>query len=133
MTWAARIACLFTNVAVAAIVMVLTITHYEGIPILRGLPLLGRLASGVIETRIASATADLVNVAEVVALKAQLDRERRNRLAILNAYREDTKRAAAEAEAREQDIERLRKMVAEDNGDDGAVWTDNDLRWLQRH
>ncbi|MGV1989977.1 hypothetical protein ACQZ5N_25490, partial [Agrobacterium sp. 22-221-1] len=34
---------------------------------------------------------------------------------------------------KEDAYEKLEKLIAEDAGSDGAVWTDGDLRWLSDH
>lgn len=64
------------------------------------------------------------------ALVAEMERQRDVAAQSLEEHR---KRTIAAEKAKEDANEKLEKLIAEDAGDDGAVWTDDDVRWLSEH
>lgn len=64
------------------------------------------------------------------ALAAEMERQRDVAAQSLDEHRN---RAIAAEKAKEEANEKLEKLIAEDNGDDGAVWTDDDRIWLSEH
>jgi hypothetical protein len=64
------------------------------------------------------------------ALAAEMERQRD---VAAHSLEEHRKRAIAAEKAKEDANEKLEKLIAEDAGDDGAVWADNDVRWLSEH
>lgn len=64
------------------------------------------------------------------ALAAEMERQRDVAARSLEEHRE---RAIAAEKAKEDANEKLEKLIAEDAGDDGAVWTGDDVRWLSEH
>ncbi len=64
------------------------------------------------------------------ALTAEMERQRDVAAQSLEEHR---RRAIAAEKAKEDANEKLEKLIAEDAGDDGAVWADDDVRWLSEH
>lgn len=106
------------------------------IPYLSSIPIVGDLTTGRAHTYAADqvkiATADMVTRFERDALAAQLAKERQDRLNAEVAATEAKKRADIARMAEQKAQADLDKRILEDTGDDGAVWTEGDLRWLGR-
>lgn len=74
-----------------------------------------------------------VLAAEKTAAEVKAAEMERQRDAVARSLEEHRKRAIAAEKAKDEANERLEKLIAEDAGDDGAVWTDDDVRWLSEH
>lgn len=74
-----------------------------------------------------------VLASEKTAAEAKAAEMERQRDAVAKSLEEHRKRAIAAEKAKEEANEKLEKLIAEDSGDDGAVWTDDDVRWLSEH
>lgn len=72
-----------------------------------------------------------VLLSEKTALQAQLDRERQLRAAAERASTEAAKRAETAARLRSETQAALEARIAADTAEDGAVWTEGDLKWLR--
>ncbi|NKJ77771.1 hypothetical protein [Rhizobium leguminosarum] len=70
---------------------------------------------------------------EKTAAEAKAAEMERQRDVAAQSLEEHRRRAIAAEKAKEEANEKLEKLVAEDSGDDGAVWTANDLHWLSDH
>ncbi|MCJ7996711.1 hypothetical protein J5N58_07060 [Rhizobium cremeum] len=120
--------------------------HYEGVPPVRDFPLVGRaigylpivgdLVDGEIARRIERATAGMVSETENSALQAQLDEERRRRLASDQAMTEARNRALASERAEEADRAGHDVHVSADKETrprNRAILTEEDILWLDGH
>jgi hypothetical protein len=116
-------AAIFSGMAVAAVILILV---YEGI----SLPFIGQVINGRVANAVDTATAGLVARSELTAARAQLERERELRQAADNAAVQARLRAYAADRAKAAAQSKLDEMIAADTGDDGATWTDEDLKWL---
>ncbi|WP_299864355.1 hypothetical protein [uncultured Hoeflea sp.] len=136
------IAAIIRTIGLPACLVALLLVYYEGlpgaarIPFLSSVPVIGDLATGRVHAHAADevrrATADLVARAKLRAVEAQLERERVFRRAADNAAREAVVRAHAAERAKDEALADLEDLIAADTGDDGAVWTEGDLQWLER-
>ncbi|ATN32924.1 hypothetical protein ACO34A_03800 [Rhizobium sp. ACO-34A] len=117
--------------------------YYEGVPPIRDFPLVGRvvgyvpivgdIVDGEISRRIERATAGMVAEAEKAALQAQLDEERRRRLASDQAMTEARNRALASERAEATDRAGHDARVSADKASkprNRAILTEEDIRWL---
>ncbi|MGY5811992.1 hypothetical protein ACXHXG_30370 [Rhizobium sp. LEGMi198b] len=123
----------------AAIGVVTTSLYWTGLPILndyqilKNIPLLGDIAVGHVQTVKDEALQGYVLKSEKKTAEAKADEMERQRNAYAQSYEELRKRANAAKNTREQKDAKLQKSIAEDTGDDGAVYTDDDIKWLQHH
>ena len=117
--------------------------YYEGVPVLRNIPfvdqipivmdlMIGRVAMERSEAA-SDARAGYVALSEKAALEAQLEIERKNRLLVTKLNEDALERAKAAEAARKTAHEKLDRDIQGDTGDDGAVWTDGDIKWLYDH
>lgn len=74
-----------------------------------------------------------VLASEKTAADAKAAEMERQRDAVAQSLEEHRKRAIAAEKAKEEANEKLEKIIAEDAGDDGAVWSDLDVRWVSEH
>lgn len=134
------IAVIIRAIGLPACIVIGLLVYYEGIPgahrvpFLSSLPVIGDMATGRVHAHAADqvqqATAKLVARSELTAVQAQLARERQLRLAADTAAREAGIRAYAADRAKAVALARLEAAIAADTGEDGAVWTEGDIRWL---
>ncbi|WSH00322.1 hypothetical protein U8P71_17350 [Rhizobium ruizarguesonis] len=64
------------------------------------------------------------------AAAAEMTRQRDAATQSLDEYR---RRAAAAEQAKDAADAKLQELISQDIGDDGAVWTADDLQWLHDH
>lgn len=136
------IALLIRAIGLPACIIIGLLVFYEGIPgahripFLSAVPVIGDLTTGRVHAHAADevhrATAGLVARAELKAVEAQLAQERRFRRAADDAAREAVIRAHAAERAKNEAMADLEDLIATDTGDDGAVWTEGDIKWLNR-
>ena len=81
----------------------------------------------------ATALEGYVLKSEKTTAEAKAAEMERQRDAATQSLEEHRNRAIAAEKAKEEANEKLEKLIAEDAGDDGAVWTDDDVRWLSEH
>jgi hypothetical protein len=136
---AEKLACFVANVVTALIMIVATSLYFTGVPLLRDIPLIGHvpligwIAEGEIARRTNLALEGYVTLSEKTAVQAQLDRERELRTAADEAVAALQKRASEAQKAKEAADEKIKRLEAEDSGDDGAVWGPDDIDWLSKH
>ncbi|WP_065091652.1 hypothetical protein [Rhizobium leucaenae] len=102
-------------------------------PILKNIPLLGDIAVGHAQTVKDDALKGYVLESEKTAAEDKAVEMERQRNAYAQSYEELRKRAAAADQSKDQKNAKLKKSIAGDTGNDGAVWTDGDIEWLQNH
>jgi DNA primase large subunit len=119
--------------------IVMTSIYWLGVPllndypVLKNIPLIGNLAVGHVETVKADALKGYVLLSEKTAAEARARELERQINAAAQSLEEHRKRTAAAEKAKEEENERLEKIVAEDGGDDGLRWNDADIEWLRQH
>ena len=138
----AIIAAIVRAVGLPACIIALLLVYYEGlpgasrIPFLTSIPVIGDLTTGRVHSfaadEVRRATKGLVDKAEIAALDARLARERALRHAADQAAEEARKRAMAAKTALSDARAKLEKRISEDTSDDGAVWTEGDVQWLEQ-
>lgn len=129
-------------IGLPASILIVLLVYYEGlpgaarIPFLSSVPIIGDLTTGRVHAHAADevrrATADLVARAELKAVEAQLEREREFRRIADRAFVQARQRADEAEKAARLASKKLEKQIAEDTGDEGAVWTEGDIRWIER-
>lgn len=137
------IALIIRAIGIPACLVIGLLFFYEGIPgasripSLTSVPVIGDLTTGRVATERAKAAADAragyVLLSEKIALQAQLDRERKERAIAAQLYTEANRRAEAAQAEKKVAYEKLNQIIKNDNGDDGAVWSDGDVEWLHQH
>ncbi|MDR6632325.1 hypothetical protein J2X72_001109 [Phyllobacterium sp. 1468] len=115
---------------------------YEGVPLLRdipyigAIPVIGDLATGRVATESAKAAtaarAGYVQLSEITALKAQLERERQNTLRATQLQDQAQQRAAVAAAAKKVTDEKLEQTIRGDTAP-GSTWTADDDQWVRDH
>ena len=135
MTWAHRIVTTICCVVTALITINLTAIYFEGFPLLRSVPVIGRFFSGEIGRRVDAALAGYVTKVEADALRARLAETERQRNAGAQALEEYRRRADAEARLDADRAARTEKAIADDAAldDDAPRVTHGDLEWLRIH
>ncbi|NTG98902.1 hypothetical protein G6L95_06590 [Agrobacterium rhizogenes] len=119
--------------------MLITSLYWTGVPILndypilKNIPLLGDIAVGHVQTVKDEALKGYVLESEKTTAEAKATEMERQRNAYAQSYEELRERAAAADQSKDQKDAKLKKSIAGDTGDDGAVWTDGDIEWLQHN
>jgi hypothetical protein len=134
------IATIIRAIGLPACIVIGLLVYYEGlpgahrIPFLTSVPIIGDLTTGRVHSYAADqvrlATAELVARSELTAARAQLARERELRQAADTAAIHAQLRAHAADRAKAEAQARLDALIAADTSEDGATWTEGDLRWL---
>jgi hypothetical protein len=137
------LALILRTLGLPVCIIIALLGYYEGVPFLRDIPFADRipvvreLITGRVATEKAKAASaareGFVALSEKTALEAQLAKERRDNLLASQLYDEAIKRAAAAQQAKKVADEKLAKIILEDTGADGAVWSADDLQWLRNH
>lgn len=127
----------------AAAASAILIVAYEGVPIIRDIPLIGwlpivgDLATGRVQREadkaVKAATAELVARSELTALNAQLKEIERQRQAADVAATAARARAEQAQKETKDALAKLDAAIAADAGPDGCAFTDDDLEWLRQH
>lgn len=136
------ISTLIRAIGLPACIVIGLLVYYEGlpgaarIPFLPSIPIIGDLTTGRVHShaadKVRQATAKMVASAELTAVQAQLEQERAWRRAADTAAVEAHLRAYAADRAKAEAQSRLEALIAADTGEDGAVWTQEDLQWLDQ-
>lgn len=119
--------------------IVITSIYWLGVPllndypVLKNIPLIGKLAVGHVDTIKADAVKSYVLLTEKTAVEARARELERQINAAAQSLEEYRKRAVAAEKVKEEANERLEKLIAEDGGDDGLRWNDTDIEWLRQH
>ena len=138
---------IFRQLGLAGSILLVGYVFYEGAPVLRDIPyidrvpavrelLAGRVATEVAkerakgESELAAARKGYVLETELMAAQARAAEIERQRNASAIALEEYRKRAVAAAEMDRIAQEQMEKAIAQDTGDDGSHWTDDDRNWL---
>tara|TARA_R110002020_G_scaffold21450_2_gene72845 strand:+ start:2406 stop:2825 length:420 start_codon:yes stop_codon:yes gene_type:complete len=134
------ISTIIRAIGLPACIVIGLLAFYEGVPgahrvpFLSSVPVIGNLVTGRVHAYAADqvrlATAGLVAKAELTAAKAQLARERELRLAADKAATEARNRALAALRLKQDAQKALEERISKDTGKDGAVWTEEDIKWL---
>lgn len=111
MSLASRLACLAGTLLTAAVSILLTIVWFEGVPILRDIPLVGRIARGEIARRLETALSAYVLRSEKAALEARLRETERQRDGAAVALEELRRRRQADAEQDAADEARREREI----------------------
>ncbi|WP_457299182.1 hypothetical protein [Phyllobacterium sp. P5_D12] len=115
---------------------------YEGVPLIRdipfigSIPVIGELATGRVASEsakaAAAARAGYVQLSEITALNAQLDRERQNTLRAAQLQDQAQQRAAVAAAAKKVTDDKLEETIRGDTTP-GSTWTADDDQWVRDH
>lgn len=122
-----------------AVGVLLTSLYWTGVPILndypilKTIPLLGDIAVGHVQEVKDEALKGYVLQSEKTTAEEKTAEMERQRNAYAQSYEELRKRVAAADQSKDQKDAKLRKSIAGDIGSDGAVWTDDDIKWLRDH
>lgn len=132
---AERIACLIGNFVTAAACVLLVILYFEGVPLVRSIPMIGHvpLFGWIAQGEIGRRLEGYVALSEKTALEAQIAREKRLRAAAEAATAGYQKRASEAEKAKDEADAKIRQMEADDSGEDGARWGADDVEWLRHH
>jgi hypothetical protein len=116
--------------------------YYEGVPLIKDvpyigeIPVVGKFATGRVATESAKAAtaarAGYVQLSEITALKAQLDRERQNTLRAAQLQDQAQQRAAVAAAAKKVTDGKLEETIRGDTAP-GSTWTADDDQWVRDH
>ena len=142
---AAVLSAILTFAVTITLTTAIVVVHYEGLPLIKGIPLIGKFASGVIAIRIEAAVTAAKETcaitAQNAAFKAKADVEAESRRQATIIQTEINKRVAAREAAAAQTEEDLDNEIAENNrlrtaaGKDSTCSPPDDatLDLLQRH
>ncbi|WFS01576.1 hypothetical protein [Rhizobium tumorigenes] len=119
-------AAIFAGMIIAAIFLIF---FYEGL----SLPLIGQVIDGRVASEVKTATGSMVTKFERDALQAQVDKEKADRLAAEQAATEAKKRADATEAAKAQADARIKQLQAEAKADNLPGWSEEELKWYEKH
>jgi hypothetical protein len=102
---------------------------YEGLR----LPIFGQVINGRVADAVQSATGSMVTKFERDALQAQLDKEKRDRLAAEQTAAKAKKRADATEVAKQEADARIKLLQAAAKTDNMPIWSKEELEWYEKH
>lgn len=109
--------------------IVLAVLFYEGLR----LPFIGQIVPGIVYFRVTAATENMVTRFERDALAAQIEQEKRERLAAQQAATDAKKRAEATQRAKDEADARIAALEADARKANLPGWSEEELRWLDQH